>query len=79
MIMTEFVHHKDIAEQRLDELYILVGETNGKVDDSIFDEIYFLEQKLLPIVNPIWKPLELYKCDCGDCWECACKDCPEDI
>lgn len=66
-------------QDRLDELYILVRETNGKVEDSVFNEIEFLENKINSSINPIYKPLGSYRCDCGDCWECACKDNPEDI
>jgi hypothetical protein len=64
-------------QDRLEELYYLIGDTNGKVSDDVFAEVEHLENILNP--SPLLKPLYAYRCDCGHCWECACRDNPEDI
>lgn len=75
-------------QKELDELYIQVGETNGDVPDSIFERIKVLED----LINPPPKHgygcfceectknyLRSLQCECNDCWECVCRDSPEDI
>jgi len=66
-------------ETELENLYILIGETNGKVEQSIYDRVYTIED----IINPPIKiePITNFECDCGMdyCWECAYRDDPMGI
>jgi hypothetical protein len=68
-------------QDRLEELYILVGSTIGPIEDYVLDEIRFLENLLNPPIFPLERLTELYKCNCGrrDCWECVYADDPEGI
>ncbi len=65
---------------KLENIYIEIGEKNGKVPDELFDEANELEAVLnpLPEYDP---PIEDFKCHCNrrDCWECVYKDDPMGI
>jgi nitrate reductase cytochrome c-type subunit len=66
-------------ESELEELYILIGETNGEQEQSVYDRVNELER----IINPplIDYSVKDYNCHChrSDCWECVYKDDPMGI
>jgi len=45
-------------QDRLEELYYSIGDTNGKVSDDVFAEVEHLENILNP--SPLLKPLYAY-------------------
>jgi hypothetical protein len=65
-------------QEELDQIYISIGEGH-EMTDELMKEIERLENIVNP--RPVERPLHLYKCDCGDCWECAAErgGCPEDV
>jgi hypothetical protein len=65
-------------QEQLDGIYTQIGE-GRELTDELMKEIDRLEGIVNP--KPEFRPLELYKCDCGDCWECAAErgGCPEDV
>lgn len=60
--------------EAITETYCRIAEAESI--DELCELVHFYEMILMP-PEPRWQPS--LHCECGHCWDCACKDNPMDV